>query len=191
MARIEPLPPEQWPPEMKDALAAMRPPNPRHPLPSRAGGRPKGLNALGLLAHHPELTRAFNTFNGHTQFATTLTPRQRELLILRVAALRQSEYEWAQHAVLAGDAGLSAGEVAAVADGPDAGEWSALERALLHAVDELVATATVTDTTWSALRTELDTQQLMDLVFTVGAYETVAMAFKTFAVELDADLKRK
>jgi len=191
VARIEPLPPEQWPPEMKDALAAMRPPNPRHPLPSRAEGRPKGLNALGLLAHHPELTRAFNTFNGHTQFATTLTPRQRELLILRVATLRESDYEWAQHAVLAGDAGLSADEVAAVADGPDAGEWSPLERALLCAVDELVATATVTDATWSALTAELDTQQLLDVVFTVGAYETVAMAFKTFGVELDGDLRRK
>ena len=191
MARIEPLPPEQWPPEMRDALAAMRPPKPRHPLPSRAEGRPKGLNALGLLAHHPELTRAFNTFNGHTQFATTLTPRQRELLILRVATVRKSDYEWAQHAVLAGDAGLSVDEVAAVANGPDAGEWSPLERALLRAVDELVATATITDATWSALRAELDTQQLMDLVFTVGAYETVAMAFKTFAVELDDDLDWK
>lgn len=188
MARIEPLPPDQWPAEMRDALAAMRPANPRHPLPSRAEGRPKGLNALGMLAHHPELTKAFNTFNGHTQFATRLTTRQRELLILRVAHLRRSEYEWAQHAVLAGDAGLGAGEVAAIADGPDAGEWSPLERALLRAVDELIADATVTDATWADLSADLDTQQLMDVVFTVGAYETVAMAFKTFAVELDADL---
>ena len=191
MPRIEPLPPEQWPAEMRDALAAMRPPNPRHPLPSRAEGRPKGLNALGMLAHHPELTKAFNTFNGHVQFATTLTTRQRELLILRIAHLRDSAYEWAQHAVLAGDAGLSADEVNAIADGPDAGEWSPLERAMLRAVDELIATASISDATWSALSAELDTQQVMDLVFTVGAYETVAMAFKAFAVELDADLERK
>lgn len=191
MPRIEPLPPDQWPAEMRDALAAMRPENPRHPLPSRAEGRPKGLNALGMLAHHPALTKAFNTFNGHTQFATTLSSRQRELLILRVAARRDAQYEWAQHAVLAGDAGLSAEEVAAIADGPDAGEWGPLERALLRAVDELIGTATITDATWSALSDELDTQQLMDVVFTVGAYETVAMAFKAFTVELDDDLRRK
>jgi alkylhydroperoxidase family enzyme len=188
MPRVEPLPPDEWPDEMRDALAAMRPANPRHPFPSQAEGRPKGFNALGLLAHHPELTRAFNTFNGHAQFATTLSARQRELLILRVAALRDSDYEWAQHAMLAGDAGLSSGEVAAIADGPDVGEWIPLERALLRAVDELIATATVTDVTWSALADELDTQQLLDLVFTVGAYETVAMAFRTFGVELDSDL---
>jgi hypothetical protein len=47
------------------------------------------------------------------------------------------------------------------------------------------------DATWSALAAELDTQQLMDVVFTVGAYETVAMAFRAFGIELDADLERK
>ena len=35
---------------------------------------------------------------------------------------------------------------------------------------------------------ELDTQQLMDVVFTVGAYEVFAMALRTFDVELDDDL---
>ena len=38
---------------------------------------------------------------------------------------------------------------------------------------------------------ELDTQQRMDLVFTVGAYDLLAMAFLSFGVELDDDLKRK
>ena len=31
----------------------------------------------------------------------------------------------------------------------------------------------------------------MDLVFTVGAYEVLAMAFRSFGVELDEDLLRK
>ena len=58
--RIQPLAPEQWPPEMKEALAALRPPDPRHPLPPRRDDRPKALNALGTLARHPQLTRAFH-----------------------------------------------------------------------------------------------------------------------------------
>jgi alkylhydroperoxidase family enzyme len=77
-----------------------------------------------------------------------------------------------------------------VAEGPDADGWSPLERAMLAAVDELVAEATITDDTWATLAAELDTQQLMDLVFTVGAYEVLAMAFRTFGVELDDDLRR-
>ena len=172
---------------MRDALAALRPPNARHPFPERRDDRPKGLNVLGTLAHHPDLTRAFHTFNGHVLFATTLTPRQRELLVLRVAAVRGAEYEWAQHAVLAGDAGITDDEVARVRAG-DLGGWSALEAALLRAVDELVADALVSDETWTVLSSELDAQQLMDVVFTVGAYDLLAMAFRTFGVPLDDDL---
>ncbi len=91
-----------------DARRPRRPPSAvRHPFPEQGGDRPKGLNALGTLAHHPTLTHAYNTFNGHVLFATTLTTRQRELIVLRVAAKRGSEYEWLQHAVLAEDVGLS------------------------------------------------------------------------------------
>ncbi len=190
MARIEPLPPEAWPPEMREALAALRPAHSRQPFPRREG-RPKALNALGTLARHPELARAFNTFNGHVLFASTLSARQRELLVLRVASLRGSAYEWEQHVVLAADAGLDPDEVTRVAEGPDAPGWSALEGAMVRAVDELVGDGAVSVTTWTALAGGLDEQQLMDLVFTVGAYETLAMAFRSFEVELDDDLRRK
>jgi alkylhydroperoxidase family enzyme len=191
MARIRPLPPAEWPREMRDALAALRPPAPRHPFPERRDDRPKGLNVLGTLAVHPALARAFHTFNGHVLFATTLSVRQRELLVLRVAALRDAEYEWAQHAVLAADAGIDAGEVARVVVGPEAPGWSPLDAALLRAADELVADATIGDATWAALAAELDERQLMDVVFTVGAYDALAMAFRSFGVELDDDLKRE
>ena len=73
---------------MREALAALLPPNPRHAPPERTADRPKGLNVLGTLAHHPELARAYHTFNGHILFNTSLSPRQRELLVLRVAAVR-------------------------------------------------------------------------------------------------------
>jgi alkylhydroperoxidase family enzyme len=189
--RIAPLEPADWPAEMRGAIAALRPPVARHPFPKRDEGRPKGLNVLGTLARHPALTTAFHTFNGHVQFATTLSPRERELLILRVAAVRGAAYEWAQHAVLAGDAGLDDEEVARIAVGPDAPGWSSQDQAMLRAVDELVTDAKITDETWATLAAELDEQQLMDLVFTVGAYDLLAMALLSFGVELDADLIRK
>ena len=191
-ARIAPLlPPKAWPPEMRDALAALRPADARHPAHAPREGRPKGLNLLGTFAHHPALIRAYHVFNGHVQFATTLSVRQRELLVLRVAAVREADYEWAQHAVLAADAGLDDDEVARVAEGPDAPGWSPLERAMLSAVDELIADAEIADATWTALAGELDDQQLMDLVFTVGAYDLLAMAIRSFGVEMDDDLTRK
>jgi alkylhydroperoxidase family enzyme len=147
------------------------------------------LNALGVLARHPALTTAFNTFNGHVLFGTTLTPRQRELLVLRVAWRRDAAYEWAQHVVLASDAGIPSDEVVRVAHGPDADGWSPLDAALIRAADELLDDARITDDTWHALSRQLDVQELMDVVFTVGAYDLVAMAFRTFDVELDDDLE--
>ena len=47
----------------------------------------------------------------------------------------------------------------------------------------------VADATWQALAAELDVHQLMDLVFTVGAYDQLAMAMRSFGVELDDDLR--
>jgi alkylhydroperoxidase family enzyme len=78
--------------------------------------------------------------------------------------------------------------VARVRTGPEAEGWDPLDRALLTAADELVATASIGDDTYAALSASFDTQQLMDVVFIVGAYEVFAMAMRTFGVELDDDL---
>lgn len=189
-SRLRPIPPRQWPSGMRESLAAAyRPANPRHPLPPGDGSSPQGLNAMGVLAHHPELTAAFNHLISHALYFTTITPRQREILILRVAHQRGATYEWAQHVYQAGVAGLSPEEVARVRVGPDAEGWSPLERALLSAADDLVAEARVGDDAYAALAAEFDAEQLMDVVFTVGTYELFAMALRSFDVELDDDLK--
>jgi AhpD family alkylhydroperoxidase len=191
VTRLPPLPPGDWPEEMQEALAALHPPAPRHPFPPRDPDRPKGRNALGMFAHHPALTRAFNTFNGHLLFATTLTARQRELLVLRVATQRRCEYEWLQHVLLGRDAGLDDAEIERVVQGRDADGWDDLDRALIAAADELLSGTRIHDLTWATLVEHLDPQQLLDVVFTVGAYDLVAMAFNTFDVEPDEDLRKR
>lgn len=178
--RIPPLPRSEWPPEIVDAIAALRGTKQRHPILTTEGGRPKGINALGTLANHIDLMTAYHTFTGHLLYNITLTLQQRELLILRVAHRRDCEYEWKQHVVVASDLGMTDAEIEAAR-----GEANT---PLLRAVDELLADARVSDATWAALSEELDTQQLMDLVFTVGAYDLLAMAFRSFGVEVDADL---
>ncbi len=174
---------------MGQAIAALMPPDARQPLRRRKGGS-KGHNALGTLARHPKLMHAYHTFNGHILFTSTLSPRQRELLILRVAALREAVYEWEQHVVLAEEAGLDDEEIARIAAGPDASGWSIEDAAMVRAVDELVGDAMIGDATWAVLSQTMDDHQLMDLVFTVGAYELLAMAFRSFGVQLDDDLRQ-
>jgi alkylhydroperoxidase family enzyme len=187
MARIEPLKKKEWPPEMRDAMMAMMPPNPRHQRLQREG-RPSGVNILGTLAHHPALAHAFLTFNGHLLMATTLTERQRELLVLRVAAVSKSSYEWAQHLFLAGDVGISDDEIAWIAWGPDAPMWSVLDAAFLRAVDELVGDGTISAPTLDVLRDNLDVQQILDLIYTVGCYQSLAWMLRSFDIDLDDDI---
>ncbi len=185
--RIAPLPPRSWPAEMREALAPLKPPVPR------TAGQPKALNLLGTLALHPELARSYHLMVAHLLYGSTLSPRHRELVILRVAAVRGAAYEWAQHVVLALDVGLSREEIAAVGGEPGSVvsgvSWSPLEGSLLAAVGELVETARISDASWRVLAATFSEQQLMDLVFTVGAYDMLAMAMRTFGVQLDDDLR--
>jgi alkylhydroperoxidase family enzyme len=173
---------------MRDAFAAMMPPSPRYALTQQ--GRPSGMNIMGALAHHPALARAYFTLNGYLLLATTLTERQRELVIMRVAVLEQSSYEWVQHVFLARDAGLSDLEIAWIAWGPDAPFWSDSEGALLRAVDELVDHGVIGEQTWTVLSAHLSTQQILDVIFTAGSYAIVGWMVKSLGIELDEDLRQ-
>jgi alkylhydroperoxidase family enzyme len=185
--RIPPLPPDEWGDDVRAGLAALRPAGATQEL-RRSKGGPKGVNVLGTLAQHPALMQAYHTFNGHILYTNTLDARQRELLVLRVAARRGAEYEWRQHVYIARDLGFTDADIERVAEGPHADGWSPIDAAMLRAVDELVADAQIADDTWAVLAGERGRHLRMDLVFTVGAYDLLAMAFKSFGVEIDADL---
>ena len=85
---------------------------------------------MGVLAYHPELTAAYNNLISHALYFTTITPRQRELLILRVAHQRDSRYEWAQHVYQAGVVGISVEEIERVRLGPRRGRLGRARRGL-------------------------------------------------------------
>jgi len=110
------------------------------------------------------------------------------MITVRVSWLRRGEYEWAQHVRMARAAGMSDAEIDAISAGPDSAVWGARDAAMLRSVDEIVADRHVSDETWKLLAEYLDRKQLMDLVFTIGAYDLLAMAFNTFGLQLDPGL---
>ncbi|MCB0031360.1 MAG: carboxymuconolactone decarboxylase family protein, partial [Anaerolineales bacterium] len=55
------------------------------------------LNIHRMMAHSPELLRQSAPLRNYLVAGSTLTGRQRELLILRTAHLIGSEYEWSHH----------------------------------------------------------------------------------------------
>ena len=149
---------------------------------NRMGGR--DLNIFRVMMNHPKLARRWTVFAGHVLQKQTLGVRDRELLILRIGWLNQAEYEWAQHVEIARRAGISAAEIEQVKVGPK-GAWSAHEAALLQAADDLFENSVVSDTTWTVLSKTYTTEQMMDVVFTIGQYNLVSWALNSFGVPLD------
>jgi 4-carboxymuconolactone decarboxylase len=146
-------------------------------------------NIFATLARHPKLLKRWLPFANHLLFKSSLAPRLRELLILRVAWLARSAYEWGQHVEIARREGLSEAEIARVAAGPDAAGWTAADAVLLRAADELYEDACLGEASWAALRQRFGETEIMDLVFTVGGYTLLAMALNSFGVALDPGLK--
>ena len=142
------------------------------------------LNIFGTLARHPALLKSWFPFGAHVLFENTLSPREREIVILRVGWLSQSGYEWGQHVVIGRREGLDDADFERIRQGPDADGWSEVERSLLRATDELHGDAFVSDATWQSL-SALSDEQKLDLVFTVGQYMLVSMALNTLGVQPD------
>ncbi len=150
------------------------------------GGVPRIFRTL---VRHPKLLKRWMVFGNHILAKSTLPPRERELLILRIGWLCKAEYEFGQHVRIARSAGLSDEEIARVGAGPDAPGWSSADATLLRAVDELHSDAFISDVTWRELAERYEVPQLMDVVFTVGQYNMLGMALNSLGVQPESPVE--
>lgn len=138
-------------------------------------------NIFRTLVRHPGLFRRWMPFGGKL-LSGKLPARERELAILRVGWLCQSEYEWGQHVPIGRAAGLTDEEIARIPAGANASGWSELDRTILTATDELHRDACVGDASWARLSQEYDEKQLIELVMVIGHYHLVSFALNSFGV---------
>ena len=146
-------------------------------------------NVFKTILRHPDLLRRWLVFANHVLFKSTLGPRERELVILRIGYLCKAGYEWAQHVVVGRECGLDEAGIRSAQTGPGTPGISELDRLLLQATDELHGDAFISDETWRGLKQHLDDDQIVDMVFAVGQYNLVSMALNTFGVQLDDGLE--
>ena len=124
-------------------------------------------------------------------FAAALMPGGRmpridsELVILRVAANCDCEYERGHHERLGRRAGLSAEQVQQVAAGPSAGCFSPHQRLLLRCADELHEQRDISQELWEDLSLQLSDVQLIELCLLVGHYEMLAMTINALRIQPD------
>ena len=151
-----------------------------------AGARVAGEEPIGIfrtLVHHPEMFRRALGLGATFLFEGKLPGREREIVILRTAWRAGSEYEWGQHLVIGGEAGLTATEMTALATDEPAGSDD--DQALVAMVDELFADHRLSEATWDALATRWDVPERIELLLLCGFYRMLAGFLNTADVALD------
>ena len=142
-----------------------------------------------ILAQYPQqdgyLLSLFRTFANSERFLRKCVPnlldkespldlRTREIVILRVTANRNCEYEWGVHvAIFSKAAGLTAEHVAATRTRHD-DCWSEKERNLIAVIDQLCTSATIDDHILDQFQTDWRVEEQLEIIALCGTYSTIS-----------------
>lgn len=128
---------------------------------------------IELFAHVAPNPRVLDDLRTATTACLTseIPVRMRELLILRLCAATGCTSEWDTHVALFGAvAGLDEHELSLLQAGAPANVFAPEDRATIEAVDELLATDTLSDGSWTALGAVLTEFQALDFLMVAGQY---------------------
>lgn len=117
--------------------------------------------------------------------ASGLSPRAREIVILRCAFQKQSRYEWHQHVRIARNEGLADEDIMAVRDWQSSGRFSGDEQALLAYVDELAASPRASDAVFDAFARERSPAEVFGVTYLVTMYFQLAQVMATLDLETE------
>lgn len=168
--RLPPLKPDERSAEQQTLIEQAKPPEQiRRTVPGA-----DNTEWVEIMARHPALFAAHMQFARQFMAGGALSPRDRELAVLRLAWVSGAPFEWGGHVVIAKACGIDEVVIARVIEGSGAAGWNTSERALLRAAEELHDTSMLSDATWDDLATALDDRQLIELIMLIGHYKTVA-----------------
>ena len=171
--RFPALPREQWSEEVREAMQRWDAP----------------FNFHKTLAHNPATLRNWIGFGEHILFQNALSPRYREIAVLRVARNSRCDYEWGAHCRYAQHLGvLNLEEIERLLGAADNPKWSDAESAIVSGVDDLMSTHMISQPIWQRLSRHYGAAELVDLVFIIGNFNMLAMFMKSFRIELDPGL---
>jgi len=180
--RLAPVPFAEWDDETRTTLLQFLR-RPERYL-SGAPDAPPMPIVLEMFAQHLPLSASWLPFTEMLASDDALLPAaQRELLILRVAWRTRSGYEWSQHSRMGSDAGLTEEQIEAVTEGAAAAVWTALERAMLSAVDEIIDHHAVRDATWAELAAHFEPPEILELLFLIGGYLCLAGVLNSIGLQ--------
>jgi alkylhydroperoxidase family enzyme len=154
------------------------------PAPIREVIEPTPLALLRIVAHADTAFEPWLRYSNTLLRRLELDPLLRELAILQVARLSDSEYEWTQHVPIAESFGASEEAIAAIAAGHDDGAALAEDhRAILSFTREVVVDGAAGEQAVEAMRARLNERQVVELLLVIGNYLGLARLIATVGLE--------
>jgi len=147
------------------------------------GAHGKPLNLFSTLAHHPSLLKQFMRLGGLLLQKNSISDRDREIVILRIAARSGCDYIVFQHREIALGCGLSNAEIDVIV-GLQSVEQDAT---LIAAVDDLDTRNCVSAEIFSGLMKMYSTSQVIEIIFLAGFYHMVAGFLLSLEVDVDTE----
>ena len=139
-------------------------------------------NLYKMLLNSPPVAEGWLNYLTAIRQKSSLPPRLRELLILRVAVQNEADYEFEQHLPIALQAGCGEHQV----EGVKAGDFTALEsgeRAAMAYCDEMTRAIRVRDATFAAVRQAYDDKAIVEITATIAAYNMVSRFLEAIQVD--------
>jgi 4-carboxymuconolactone decarboxylase len=140
--------------------------------------------AFATMLKHPGLYRCQMDMGVQLLGKGLLSPRERELAVLRVGWLCRAPYEWCQHVDIAKRYGVTAEEVERATRGSSAPGWSEHEAAIIRGVEELLSDQSMSDATWNVLARAWTERQLLEFLAVVGYYVSIAYSQNALRMRL-------
>ncbi len=138
---------------------------------------------LQTFAHHPRLADLFSQLNVHLLTTNSLPVKQRQIAIMRAAWITGATFMWSSHLNTSVLAGLTPDMYRPLQVGAEDPYFTDFERTVILATEELVREQPVSDANWAKLMAEWSNEQMLDFLFTVGTYFTVACVMKSTGVQ--------
>jgi 4-carboxymuconolactone decarboxylase len=143
-------------------------------------GRLQGPPAAWVLA--PPFGRALEQLGGAVRYERTLSARANEIAILVVAHHHRSPFELHAHTLAGTAAGLSAEDLAALADGQPPALTTDEERTVYAVTRRLVTAGTLDDDEYGQAVSALGTAGLLELTTIIGWYAMLAIQLSVFGL---------
>lgn len=143
------------------------------------------LSVFQVLLVNPNVAGALNGLLSALLWRGSLDARLRELVIMRIGWATGSVYEWTQHWRVAAQLGVDADDIVAVRDWVNSDRLGDIERAVLAATDETLATGSISSETWARCAAHFDDAQLVELVVAIGNWRL----FSSLLLSLDIPLE--